>query len=302
MRHDPFIFGPWGHLPVFGFVWYWFHLSPNGVTETILKLSGKMLRNLKKMSASILQRVDLSDTFSILTKVMDWFELILCKEFIKRDRTASLNCLKRECGARGVAFVISTNRPKSGQQPLSNQSFYLGIGFYLFVSHGGMNDRGSTCKFRNERSAFRNWHVDPLSFISQWETNKYNSILIFIYYQNCPVIAMKYPFLNTQQGGIQKQPPEQPAHTSRQQLHGKMDVKFFHMFIVAENTGNVNIRSLMLICVTEGPCALCTWGFFLSYHWARARSFVLNWEITTDGVPDEDWDWDLPRVPIDITD
>ena len=28
-----------------------------------------------------------------------------------------------------------------------------------------MNDRGSTCKFRNARSAFRNLHVDPLSFI-----------------------------------------------------------------------------------------------------------------------------------------
>ena len=41
----------------------------------------------------------------------------------------------------------------------------LGIEFYLFVSHGGMNDRGSMCKFRNARSAFRNLHVDPLSFI-----------------------------------------------------------------------------------------------------------------------------------------
>ena len=43
-------------------------------------------------------------------------------------------------------------------------SFELGIEFYLFVSHGGMNDRESTCKFRNARSAFRNLHVDPLVF------------------------------------------------------------------------------------------------------------------------------------------
>ena len=43
---------------------------------------------------------------------------------------------------------------------------YLGVEFYLFVSHGGMNDRGSTCKFRNARRAFRNLHVDRLSFIS----------------------------------------------------------------------------------------------------------------------------------------
>ena len=50
--------------------------------------------------------------------------------------------------------------------------FYLGIEFYLFVSHGGMNDRGSMCKFRNARSTFWNLQVDPLSFIPPWETNK----------------------------------------------------------------------------------------------------------------------------------
>ena len=44
-------------------------------------------------------------------------------------------------------------------------SIHLGVEFYLFDSHGGMNDRGSTCKFRNARSAFRNLHLDPLSFI-----------------------------------------------------------------------------------------------------------------------------------------
>ena len=54
----------------------------------------------------------------------------------------------------------------------------LGNEFYLFVSHGGMNDRGSTCKFCNAQSAFQNLHVDPLSFIPPWETNKKNWILI----------------------------------------------------------------------------------------------------------------------------
>ena len=34
-----------------------------------------------------------------------------------------------------------------------------------------------------------------------------------------------------------EQPPEQPAYTSRLSLVGKMDVKLFLMFIVAENTG-----------------------------------------------------------------
>ena len=47
--------------------------------------------------------------------------------------------------------------------PLNNvmRCLHLGIEFYLHVSHGGMNDRRSTCKFRN----FPNLHVDPLSLI-----------------------------------------------------------------------------------------------------------------------------------------
>ena len=54
---------------------------------------------------------------------------------------------------------------------------YLGIEFYLFVSHGCMNDRGST------------W---ILCF-------SYLHFLIFILYQNCTVLATKYPFFNTKQ-------------------------------------------------------------------------------------------------------
>ena len=42
-------------------------------------------------------------------------------------------------------------------------------------------------------------------------------------------------------GRYSEQPPEQPAHTSRLSLVEKMDVKIFLMFIVAENTGGVNI-------------------------------------------------------------
>ena len=42
-------------------------------------------------------------------------------------------------------------------------------------------------------------------------------------------------------GRYSQQPPEQLAHTSCMFLRGKMDVKIFLMFIVAENTGSVNI-------------------------------------------------------------
>ena len=43
-------------------------------------------------------------------------------------------------------------------------------------------------------------------------------------------------------GRYSEQPPEQPAYTSRLSLVGKIDVKFFLIFIVAENTGSVNIQ------------------------------------------------------------
>ena len=52
---------------------------------------------------------------------------------------------------------------------------------------------------------------------------------------------MKYPFLNTQQGGIQNS--RRSSRLTRQVciFMEKMDVKIFLMFIVAENTGSVNI-------------------------------------------------------------
>ena len=113
--------------------------------------------------------------------------------------------------------------------------FSQGLNSTCLVSHGGMNDRWSTCKFRNARSAFRNLHVDPLSFIPPWETNKYNSILIFILYQNCTVLATIDPFFNFSTGVIYS------SLHRLMSLHGKMDVKIFLMFIVAENTKSVNI-------------------------------------------------------------
>ena len=51
-------------------------------------------------------------------------------------------------------------------------SINIRIEFYLFVSHGGMKDRGSRCEFRKALRILRNLHVDPLSFIPPWETNK----------------------------------------------------------------------------------------------------------------------------------
>ena len=64
------------------------------------------------------------------------------------------------------------------------------------------SDRGSTCKFRNARSAFRNLHMDPLSLHTsmrnkQVEFNPYIYTLSKLYR-----LATKYPFFNTKHPAI----------------------------------------------------------------------------------------------------
>ena len=62
------------------------------------------------------------------------------------------------------------------------------------------SDRGSTCKFRNARSAFRNLHVDPLSLHNsmrnkQVEFNPYIYTLTTL--SKLYLLATKCPFFNT---------------------------------------------------------------------------------------------------------
>ena len=86
-----------------------------------------------------------------------------------------------------------------------------------------MNDRGSTCKFRNARN--KQVELNPYIYTSSQLSRFGYEISVFKYTT----------------GRYSEQPPEQPAHTSRMFLHEKMDVKIFLMFIVAENAGSVNI-------------------------------------------------------------
>ena len=66
------------------------------------------------------------------------------------------------------------------------KSIHIRIEFYLFVSHGGMKDRGSTCKFRKALRALRNLHMDLLSFIHHEKQTRriqsLNEALVNIYY------------------------------------------------------------------------------------------------------------------------
>ena len=61
------------------------------------------------------------------------------------------------------------------------------LGIELFVSHSGMEDRESTCKFPNERRAFRNLQVFRLWFMfhhSLFNIRIMNNEQFIIHYSN----------------------------------------------------------------------------------------------------------------------
>ena len=76
-------------------------------------------------------------------------------------------------------------------------------------------------------------------------------------------------------GRYSEQPSEQPAHTSRLSLHGKMDVKIFLVFIVAENNRSVNILNCIIIfmyCYTHTKIIFLTRTLF-SWHSSLAKLY-----------------------------
>ena len=111
--------------------------------------------------------------------------------------------------------------------------FYLGIEFYLFVSHGGM---------KRQLCALRNLHVDPLSLHTsmrnkQVEFNPYIYTLTKLYRFGYEISVFLIPNTRSLFYG---------RHYSSlhrlMSLHGKLNVKIFLMFIVADNTRSVNIK------------------------------------------------------------
>ena len=118
---------------------------------------------------------------------------------------------------------------------------HLGIEFYLFVSHGGMNYRGSTCKFRNARSAFRNYTwILCLSYLHEKQTRRIQSLYLY-FIKIVPFWLRDIRFLIQNIRSL-----FYGRHNSSlyrlMSLHGKLNVKILLMFIVAENTGSVNIN------------------------------------------------------------
>ena len=108
----------------------------------------------------------------------------------------------------------------------------LGIKFYLFVSHGGMNYRGSTGKFRNARSL-------SLSYLHEKQTSRIQSLYLY-FIKIVPFWLRNICFLIQNTLSLFHGGYYSSLHRLMS-LHGKMDVKIFLMFIVAKNTGSVNI-------------------------------------------------------------
>ena len=83
-----------------------------------------------------------------------------------------------------------------------------------------------------------------LSYLHEKQTRRIQSLYIY-FIKIVSRFGYEISVFKYTTGRYSEQPPEQPANTSRLSLHGKMDVKIFLMFIVAENTRSVNVKNSM---------------------------------------------------------
>ena len=103
------------------------------------------------------------------------------------------------------------------------------------------SDRGSTCKFLNARSAFRNLHMDPLSLHTSMR-NKQVEFDPYIYnLSKLYRFGYEISVFNTNTWSLFYGRHYSSLHRLMS-LHGKLNVKIFlNMFIGAVITGSVNI-------------------------------------------------------------
>ena len=77
-----------------------------------------------------------------------------------------------------------------------------------------------------------------LSYLHEKQTSRIQSSYMCIYtLSKLSRFGYEISVFKYTTGRYSEQPPEQPSHTSRMFLHGKMDVKISLMFIVAETLG-----------------------------------------------------------------
>ena len=106
------------------------------------------------------------------------------------------------------------------------------------------SDRGSTCKFRNARSALFKFTLGSsvASFLHEKQTSRIQSVYLYFNYfiKIVPFWLRNIRFLIQNTRSLFYGRHYSSLHRLMS-LHGKLNVKIFLMFIVAENTGSVNI-------------------------------------------------------------
>ena len=106
-------------------------------------------------------------------------------------------------------------------------------------------DTGKFSTWRSTYPEIYTW-ILCLSYLHEKQTSRIQSL--YLYFMKISRFGYEISVFKYTTGRYSEQPPEQPAHTSRMSLHGKMDVKIFLLFIVAENTGSVNIE-IYITCI-----------------------------------------------------
>ena len=86
-----------------------------------------------------------------------------------------------------------------------------------------------------------------LSYLHEKQTSRIQSLYLY-FFQNCPFLAKKYPFLIHNRMVFRTAAGTASSYVT---LRGKTDVKFFLMFILAENTASENIVKSNVVDVAK---------------------------------------------------
>ena len=101
--------------------------------------------------------------------------------------------------------------------------------------------------FVMREALFEMIHVDLCRFIPPWETNKLEFNPSYLYFiKIVPFWRYELSVFNTKHPVIIIRAIIIRRYTVIMSLHGKLNVKIFLMFTVAENTRSVNINLYML--------------------------------------------------------
>ena len=133
-----------------------------------------------------------------------WHRVVLARLEKRKWRISRNSYLLKTLISSEYGPTISGHVTVLRQWPMEENAYYIikyviHAGFRIistFFSNSGMK---YTCQFRSARSAFEvfeNLHMDPLSFLTVRHKKVTFNHLIFILYQNCHVLATKYPFLS----------------------------------------------------------------------------------------------------------